>query len=170
MQDHDAARLFLCVRCCSQVVLCSPCDRGQRYCSQACSKATRRDHQRDAGRRYQAGSEGRVKHVERSRRWRLSQKQKRHTVVEDSLQSVTHQGPHKPDDAGSGAQALTSDREQPEQASQVIHTHCWKCAAPLQPWLRQRFLRHGRRRHGSKGNCPSAAVNPSHIRPPPQAL
>jgi len=32
-----------CARCRAQVLLCSRCDRGQRYCSQACSFAARRE-------------------------------------------------------------------------------------------------------------------------------
>jgi hypothetical protein len=168
MPDH-AARLFLCSRCCSQVVLCSPCDRGQRYCGQACSKATRKDHQRGAGRRYQTSSDGSLKHAERSRRWRLSQKQKLPAVAADSAQSVTHQGLQMPDAPGSVAQPLTTSApQQPVDVHAAIHTHCWKCAAPLQPWLRQRFLCRSRPRHVAKENSPSA-VSPSHVRPPPQA-
>ena len=36
-----SARLFLCARCRDQVLLCSHCDRGQVYCSRACSVASR---------------------------------------------------------------------------------------------------------------------------------
>ena len=35
------ARLFLCARCRTQVLLCSHCDRGQRYCTPACSRQAR---------------------------------------------------------------------------------------------------------------------------------
>jgi len=167
MPDH-AAHLFLCARCCSQVVLCSPCDRGQRYCGQACSKATRKDHQRGAGRRYQTSSDGRLKHAERSRRWRLSQKQKLPVVAADSVQSVTHQGLQIPGAPESVAQPLTSAPKQTVDAHAAVHTHCWKCASPLKPWLRQRFLFRSRPRHAAKENRPSA-VSPAPIRPPPKA-
>jgi hypothetical protein len=32
----QTARLYLCARCRVQVVLCSHCDRGNRYCNRAC--------------------------------------------------------------------------------------------------------------------------------------
>jgi len=40
------ARLFLCARCRCQVLLCSHCDRGQRYCTPACSRQAREAAQR----------------------------------------------------------------------------------------------------------------------------
>ena len=47
-----SARLFLCARCRSQVVLCRACDRGQLYCSPDCSAASRTDRQRESRRRH----------------------------------------------------------------------------------------------------------------------
>jgi hypothetical protein len=60
----------VCARCRAQVLLCSRCDRGQRYCGLACSRAARQDSQREAARRYQGSRAGRMAHAERSRRWR----------------------------------------------------------------------------------------------------
>jgi hypothetical protein len=67
--DHPA-RLFVCARCRAQVLLCSRCDRGQRYCGPACSRAARQESQREAARRYQVSRAGRMAHAERARRWR----------------------------------------------------------------------------------------------------
>jgi hypothetical protein len=75
-----SGRLFLCARCRVQVLICSPCDRGQIYCAGDCSQLTRRASVREAGRRYQRSRKGRFAHAERSRRYR-----QRH-------QNVTHQG------------------------------------------------------------------------------
>lgn len=83
---QPAPRLFLCARCFSQVALCRHCDRGQRYCGQACSAAARRERQKEAGQRYQRGARGRAMHAERARRWREG----RRTAVVGI--SVTHQG------------------------------------------------------------------------------
>ena len=47
-------RLFLCLRCRDQVVICSRCDRGQVYCGRECASEVRRSKQRKARRRYQA--------------------------------------------------------------------------------------------------------------------
>jgi hypothetical protein len=59
------ARLFLCVRCKAQVLVCSHCDRGQIYCAQGCAQTARRDAQRAVGRRYQKSRRGRVNHAAR---------------------------------------------------------------------------------------------------------
>ena len=77
-------RLFLCPCCRTQVVVCSRCDRGQIYCAAGCAEAARRASLQAAGRRYQKSRNGRLKHAERSRRYRLRQ------------QNVTHQGSMPP--------------------------------------------------------------------------
>ena len=69
LADHPA-RLFVCARCRVQVLLCSRCDRGQRYCGRACSRAARRQSLCAAASRYQRSWGGRIAHAARSRRWR----------------------------------------------------------------------------------------------------
>lgn len=78
------ARLFLCACCRVQVLVCSHCDRGQRYCAGGCSAATRQAQQSEAGRRYQCSRAGRFKHAARTRRWR-----ERQAIL---AEKVTHQG------------------------------------------------------------------------------
>ena len=70
MCDLLPARLFLCACCRVQVLVCSHCDRGQRYCAAGCSAATRQVLQMQAARRYQRSRGGRFKHAARTRRWR----------------------------------------------------------------------------------------------------
>ena len=65
-----SARLFLCLRCREQVVLCSHCDHGQVYCSRACSLAARHEHRRRSAQRYQSSRRGRLKHAARMAWWR----------------------------------------------------------------------------------------------------
>jgi len=43
---QSSARLFNCARCQSQVVICSQCDRGNRYCGRACARVARRQSMR----------------------------------------------------------------------------------------------------------------------------
>jgi len=81
---EEPARLFYCGRCQAMVRICRRCDRGQVYCSPACSGQARRHAQRDAGRRYQQTRGGRFAHAARSRAWRARQ------------QNVTHQGSEAP--------------------------------------------------------------------------
>ena len=78
--EEKTGRLFLCACCGVQVLICSPCDRGQIYCAGDCSQLTRCASMREAGRRYQCSRKGRFAHAERSRRYR----QRQH--------NVTHQG------------------------------------------------------------------------------
>ena len=64
------ARLFLCAGCRVQVVLCTPCDRGNRYCSRTCWRQTHDLARREAACRYQRSRGGSVRHAARSHRWR----------------------------------------------------------------------------------------------------
>lgn len=59
----QTGRLFLCARCQAQVLVCSHCDRGQRYCANGCANVTRLSRQREAGKRYQQSRIGRRKHA-----------------------------------------------------------------------------------------------------------
>ncbi len=77
---ESTGRIFKCARCFKQVIICSRCDRGQRYCSPDCSGTARNHSQRAASHRYQQSREGRIKHALRMRLYRLRK------------QIVTHQG------------------------------------------------------------------------------
>ena len=77
---ESTGRIFTCVHCFKQVIICSRCDRGQRYCSPECSETARNHSQRAASHRYQQSREGRVKHALRMRHYRRRK------------QIVTHQG------------------------------------------------------------------------------
>ncbi len=78
---EPTARLYLCARCRRQVVICSHCDRGHRYCGAGCARAARAKSLRAGGQRYQNTRRGRHRHAERQHRYRQRQAEK-----------VTHQG------------------------------------------------------------------------------
>ena len=63
-------RFPLCRR---QVVLCRSCDRGQVYCSRACSARSRSERRREARRRYRRTEKGRETGRRRQRRYRIRQ-------------------------------------------------------------------------------------------------
>jgi hypothetical protein len=65
-----AARLFVCMRCGCEVVVCSCCDRGQIYCGVDCAGQARRQTLRGAGRRCQQTRRGRRMHAARMARYR----------------------------------------------------------------------------------------------------
>lgn len=66
-------RRYLCAGCRAPVLVCSHCDRGQRYCPRGCAERARRASVQAAGRRYQDGFQGRVQHAWRQRRYRARQ-------------------------------------------------------------------------------------------------
>ena len=53
------------------VVICTRCDRGQRYCSDRCAQVRRRQSVREAGRRYQQTPLGARNNAVRQKRWRV---------------------------------------------------------------------------------------------------
>ena len=81
---EQPARMFLCACCRVQVIVCSHCDRGQRYCAAGCSERTRQHLQGQAAKRYQNSLKGRHRHAGRMRRWRARRRVK--------ANKVTHQG------------------------------------------------------------------------------
>ncbi len=125
---EPAGRHYLCTRCRSAVIICSYCDRGQRYCTKACATQARRTAVRGAGCRYQASRRGRHAHAERQRRYRAKHKE------------VTHQG--------SPPLAPTVPlRSEPTAPAIPARWHCCRCHRLLPDWVRQDFLRRRIRRH-----------------------
>jgi len=163
------ARLYLCARCRVQVVLCSRCDRGNRYCGASCWREARTEARRQAAQRYQRSWRGRIAHARRSQRWRQRRaaRDAARAAGEDA-QNVTHQG-SRPGQAWAPLAAWTHDSTTatPAQAGADLTAHgiaqeppiaavataCWRCrrCGARQPAaLRLGFVRHGlpgRRRH-----------------------
>ena len=72
----DSARLYNCVRCHQQVIICSHCDRGNIYCADGCAQKAREEKQKSASRRYQDSTRGRHCHANRQRQYRQRQREK----------------------------------------------------------------------------------------------
>ena len=156
------ARLFLCAGCRVQVVLCSRCDRGNRYCSRTCWRQTHDLARREAACRYQRSRGGSVRHAARSHRWRQrTALQAAEGAGADitghadpdvdaaTAHKVTHQG--SPPWVGAAPlaactpdiAATTADPITDAPASPTVR-RCYRCAAEQPDWLRQGFLRRGR--------------------------
>ena len=153
-----SVRHFLCARCRDPVLLCSHCDRGQRYCGQACSSQTRCERRRETNRRYQNTPGGRLKHAARSARWRERQRARQRDDASSEIEKVTYQGCG---DAVADAPLLPC--ETPSTCETVVHTEsapgtapaacaaapfvapvawvCRRCAHPVLPHVRQGWLR-----------------------------
>ena len=69
-------RLFLCICCHEQVVLCSSCDHGQIYCGRSCAQFARQKSLRLARLRYQKTFNGRLHHAASQARYRERLKNK----------------------------------------------------------------------------------------------
>ena len=154
-----SARLFLCARCRDQVLLCSHCDRGQQYCSRACSSASRRERRRNAAERYQSSRRGQLKHAARTACWRQRRRSMRKDADRGDIDKVTHQGCP---DAGVEVPLLACDTpdacETPAVIGSVVDTApasagtvppaaptaaltCRRCARLLLPHVRLGYLR-----------------------------
>lgn len=134
-RQENHCRFFLCACCRRQILLCSRCDRGQRYCSRDCSSEVRRRNQREARARYQATPRGRELHAERSRRYR-------------SRRRVTDQGPApqakpavKADQAAS-PNAQASVTAAPAAAhTPALGNSCHCCGKPVSAFVRLSWIR-----------------------------
>lgn len=162
------ARLYLCARCRVQVILCSRCDRGNRYCGRPCWHEARAEARRQAAQRYQSSWGGRIAHAQRSRRWRQRRAERGAACAAGvGAQNVTHQGSRSgvawaplaawTHDSATVALAGTaaditapSAPQEPDIAMSASGWACRRCGARQPAALRPGFVRHGlptRRRH-----------------------
>lgn len=123
-------RRYLCVRCRCAVLICSRCDRGQRYCTGGCAKAARTGSLRAAGQRYQASPRGRHAHAARQSRYRVRQ------------EKVTHHGSPPP----APPALLPPDPTAPEANVPAAPWHCHFCGRKQVEQVRLGFLRRRIRR------------------------
>jgi hypothetical protein len=133
------ARLYNCVKCRNQVIICSGCDRGNIYCP-TCSKLARKQSLCAADRRYQNTPKGKLKHATRQKHYRDRLKNK-----------VTDHG----------SPVIPANDLLPSQSSeQKIHIAepiiCHFCGNHCSPYVRQRFLQ---RRIGNKARSFAAWPN-----------
>ena len=162
------ARLYLCARCRVQVILCSRCDRGNRYCGRACSHQAREDARRHTAQRYQCSWRGRIAHAKRAQRWRRRRAERDAArATGGDAHNVTHQGSRPgvasaplaawtPDIATAATADMPADTTAPgapQGLAIATRATCWicrRCGARQPSALRLGFVRHGlavRRRH-----------------------
>ena len=127
-------RSLSCAWCHAEVVVCSGCDHGQRYCSRECSQQGRGASLRRCGQRYQSTAQGRCKHASRQQRYRASRRQQK---------IVTHQGSQQPCVGDVLAPQVDAASNVGAASQSVAPGHCHWCAQALTGVLRRSFLRHG---------------------------
>lgn len=125
-------RLFLCIRCHVQVVLCSGCDHGQIYCGTVCSFFARQKSLRLARSRYQKTFNGRRNHAACQARYRTKLKNK---VTDHTSPPVTQNAP---------MESLENKTEKIENGQEKLALTCCFCEKPVSDWIRNDFLRRGR--------------------------
>ena len=126
---QNSSRLYHCCRCHAQVIVCSHCDRGQRYCTDGCSQKARKNSMRRAGAKYQATRPGRMNNAARQRRYRERQQQKvtHHRslaiIRRDLLQALSDE---------------LKSADMPVRSGAILRCH--HCGAACGPFLRSDFL------------------------------
>ncbi|MDR4517960.1 MAG: hypothetical protein MRK00_11310 [Nitrosomonas sp.] len=133
---QSTGRLYFCQRCHTQVIICSRCDRGQRYCDSTCAKNARSTSLKCAAKKYQSSRSGRFNNAARQRRFRQRQTQK-----------VTHQG----SPSSALRDLLKNKPKRPRIAQKLMPVDssliCHHCGSACQSFLRQDFLQRYQPRH-----------------------
>lgn len=138
-------RLFLCIRCQAQVVLCSWCDHGQIYCSEACSFFARQKTLRLARSRYQKTFNGRRNHAACQARYRMKLKKK---VTDHTSPPVTQNVP---------MESLENKPKKTENGQPKPALTCCFCKKPVSDWIRNDFLRRRNHKKPTRSHvCPQA--------------
>jgi len=127
----QTGRLFHCLRCHKQVIICRHCDHGQIYCSSQCSGIARQASTRAAKARYQQTQQGKQNHAQRQRRYRANQTQISKNVTDHSSPDKTVHDVISP----SSIDEINSPTE-----STPHEFYCHFCHKPVSNFLRNRFL------------------------------
>ncbi len=130
---QSSARLYSCSRCQAQVIICSRCDRGHRYCTGQCAADARSASLKRASKRYQSTRAGCFNNAARQQRHRQRQQQ-----------IVTHQGSQ----LATSHDVLKAQSHWPEKVKKYDQNgrvlFCHHCGAICEPFLRQDFLHQSR--------------------------
>ncbi len=126
---QSPSRLYFCCRCQVQVIICSRCDRGHRYCTGQCAGDARSASLKRASKKYQSTWAGRINSAIRQKRYR--QRQQKIVTHQGSLFVASHD-------------VLKAKSHRPEKAEKHDqngrHLFCHHCGALCEPFLRQDFL------------------------------
>ena len=146
---RDSVRRFFCdsARCRAEVFICTSCDRGQRYCASGCARAARKRSVAEAKRRYASSIRGRLKHAERSQRYR----DRRKSVTDHGSLSVADHDVLNTSTASAAIPSSCVDKKatKPVTDASAIAVSpaggvsCSFCGRWCGPWIRHAPLRRG---------------------------
>lgn len=126
MEKERSARLYHCLRCHSQVIICNVCDRNNIYCGRDCAQTARQGSLREAGKRYQKTYRGRQQHASRQGRYRARQNEK-----------VTH---HTSTQQAPISSSQSPDKGVKEKLKEPKEVFCSFCLARVSVFLRTSYL------------------------------
>lgn len=128
-----STRLYNCLRCHCQVMVCQPCDHGQRYCSGQCRKIARRESLKRANKKYQNSLKGRFNNAERQHRFRRRKKLKKKIVTDQgSPTKLSHD---------LLINKLCIFEKQPKTSPIQANKTCHFCGRPCGSFFRTGFLK-----------------------------
>lgn len=133
MPISSSARLYQCQRCRRQVMVCQPCDYGQRYCAHGCRQRARKDACKRAQQKYQNSHKGRMTNALRQRRFRQRQKAK--------LKKVTHQTSLSSSANDLLIQKRVAHKKTPKKPKTHNQNVCHFCGCRCGPLFRVGFLK-----------------------------
>lgn len=137
-------RLYDCLLCRQQVMICSYCDRGNIYCSKNCSVPARQKNIRRSSQRYQNTYQGQLNHAKRQAAYRS-----RKSLEKQPLKNkVTHHGSLVVVN-NALLQSVENKTKVDEFAQTEVIMQCHFCHKEVSDFLRSAFLK-GRKSLKSK--------------------
>jgi len=126
---ESTPRLYYCLLCHQQVIICRKCDRGNIYCGRICAARARIKSLRLAGARYQATLNGKRHHAARQARYLMNHPTK-----------MTHH-PSLVCPSRGAIQLIENKSKKSENEQQNEALLCHFCKKPVSVWFRNDFLR-----------------------------
>lgn len=137
MPMNPSARLYQCLRCHSQVVICRQCDRGHRFCGEDCARLSRRDSQRRSAQRYRKTIPGKVSNARRQRLFRQRNSNRQREALSTK---VTHQGSTSPTHYAPLLIRRWTAHKKAVRDTLVGQIRCHCCGELCDVFLRRHFL------------------------------
>lgn len=135
---EQSARFYNCACCSQQVILCSLCDRGNRYCFDGCSEERRKESLRAAGKRYQNTIQGQRNNAKRQAEYRIRQ-----TLIEAESPLSKEKVTHHSSEENTLSASIEIDEQRGESSGFETFYHCHCCGRVVDPYLRSGYLRYG---------------------------